>query len=209
MSAWICVCIACSAHLDVTARRFLPEANGVLLCYWNARVIDKAGRFESSPFVCVCGDVFDVLCFRTQCQTQFRVLCPSKSRRPHARATQTARIYYEQEWLHFRVQADVLVFSPLVGDYVMCKVNKVGHDHIAGLVMGVFNTTVVADGDGGLLDHYQYNPEFEMWSSVTQNNREDVIEVGTYVRLKLIGYVACIGCCACALDCFLAGGTSA
>ena len=54
----------------------------------------------------------------------------------------TGRISYDAPEIHVRVEFEAKFFSPKVDNVIQGTVSRIGHDHIALLVMGVFNATV-------------------------------------------------------------------
>ncbi|KAJ3383485.1 hypothetical protein HDU92_004101 [Lobulomyces angularis] len=53
-----------------------------------------------------------------------------------------AKIINESPFLNFKIQLDLFVFNPNIGDVLVGIVNKVSQDHVGVLVHGVFNASI-------------------------------------------------------------------
>lgn len=59
-----------------------------------------------------------------------------------------ARIFGELPWLHVEVQAEFVIFRPVVGQKTFGRVSKASATHVSVLIYGMFNVTISADNLG-------------------------------------------------------------
>ena len=92
--------------------------------------------------------------------------------------TQYATILYDRPHCNFTVQCSALLFKPVVGDIIQCRVNKITNDYISCLLYNIFNITIVYNNIPPSYIYDEYNNKY------TYN--EHSINVDTMLQVHII-----------------------